>query len=151
MIPKAELKSFLEAVKAGEITLEAQQDPQEVYAGNVEYKANNGWTLVVFNDCNEYDYIDMVRASDGREIDFDDIYNDCHAVFSYDAVSWRRLGIPGYVSCRCVKCGAEIRLLKENVFLCGDGRCDKRRVPPEPTLITIRAKVDPATSSSASP
>ena len=59
----------MEAVCRGEATAHADPSPDDVYAGDVEFKLSNGWTVVVFNDCDEWDYIDHIVAPDGRTID----------------------------------------------------------------------------------
>src|SRR5262245_61185316 len=71
MISEDELLRFLSQVENGSVRLMPEDEPQAVYAGNVRYAASNGWTLVVFNDANEWDYIDSVEAADGRKLDFD--------------------------------------------------------------------------------
>lgn len=43
---------------------------KDVYAGNVRFRIG-GYTVTIFNDCNELDYIDSATAPDGREGDFD--------------------------------------------------------------------------------
>lgn len=43
----------------------------ETFAGDVEFVLVNGWRVVVFNDCNSWDYIDSITAPDGRTWDFD--------------------------------------------------------------------------------
>lgn len=42
----------------------------DVYAGNVRFRIGD-YTVTIFNDCNELDYIDSATAPDGREGDFD--------------------------------------------------------------------------------
>ena len=32
----------------------------------------DGYKLIIFNDCNQVDYVDYAIAPDGREADFDD-------------------------------------------------------------------------------
>ncbi len=44
---------------------------KSVYAGDVRFRIGN-YTVVIFNDCNELDYVDSAAAPDGREGDFDD-------------------------------------------------------------------------------
>lgn len=44
----------------------------EVYAGNVTYKCDNGWTVVVFNDCCSFDYVDSMIAPNGEKFDSED-------------------------------------------------------------------------------
>lgn len=60
-----ELLSFFRAIESGRLKLLAELELQRVYAGNVKYRAANGWTLTVFNDANEFDYVDEVRSADG--------------------------------------------------------------------------------------
>ncbi len=38
--------------------------------GNVRYIASNGWRIVVYNDADEWDYIDSIVTSDGRIFDY---------------------------------------------------------------------------------
>lgn len=61
-----------ESVCAGRAAATASEDPVEVYAGNVEYRLTNGWTVVVFNDCGEWDYIDSMISPDGDKLDYED-------------------------------------------------------------------------------
>ena len=41
-----------------------------VYAGDVRFRVGD-YTVVIFNDCNELDYVDSAIAPDGRVGDFD--------------------------------------------------------------------------------
>jgi len=68
---EVELSQFLKAVEDGSVSLTPEQEPQDVYAGNVGYIASNGWRIVVYNDANEWDYIDSITTSDGRAFDCD--------------------------------------------------------------------------------
>ena len=43
---------------------------ESVFAGEVEYLAN-GWTIVVFNDCDSFDYFDSAISPDGKRLDYD--------------------------------------------------------------------------------
>lgn len=43
----------------------------EVFAGEVEFRFC-GWEITLFNDCDGLDYVDSVRAPDGRFGEFDD-------------------------------------------------------------------------------
>lgn len=43
---------------------------KDIYAGDVRFRIG-GYTVVIFNDCNELDYVDSAIAPDGREGDFD--------------------------------------------------------------------------------
>jgi hypothetical protein len=57
-----ELRKFLKAVEDGSVSLIPEQEPQDVYAGNVSYLGSNGWRILVFNDANEWDYIDSITT-----------------------------------------------------------------------------------------
>ena len=46
-----------------------------VFCGNVEYVVD-GWIVVVFIDCNDWDYVDSVVAPDGRKGEFEDWFGD---------------------------------------------------------------------------
>ncbi len=70
-ISEIEALNFLKAIEDGLISLRSVQDPQEIYAGNVSYTASNGWLITIFNDANEWDYIDQIQSEDGRILNFD--------------------------------------------------------------------------------
>lgn len=95
---------FLKQIETGEVQLSAEVDPQDVYAGNVHYAASNGWKIVIFNDCNEWDYVDRVESSDGRAWNFGDDDDEGEPIsHGYDVsneVAWERYGIPGYLKSR---------------------------------------------------
>lgn len=48
---------------------------QRVYAGNVEFEIG-GYRVVIFNDCDELDYVDSVVTPDRRIGDFEDWYRN---------------------------------------------------------------------------
>jgi len=121
-ISEAELLQFLKAIEDGSVVLQADDDPQGVYAGNVSYAASNGWRMTVFNDCNEWDYVDRVQTADGRSLDFDAI-ESMPLAGAYDPsteVAWSRYEIPGYCTFRCKQCGTslEAMALRQLPFLC---------------------------------
>lgn len=127
---------FLYAIERGEIALVAEKCPQDVYAGNVGYVAANGWTVVVFNDCNEWDYVESIILSDGTRLCFWDYtdgegksldINDPKAkldpqweqVRSYKprpALRWIAYHIPGYLNWRCERCGRWKKSTDGDVF-----------------------------------
>lgn len=147
MISTEELEAFLYAITAREVELVADADPQDVYAGNVVYRASNGWTIVIFNDANEYDYIDSIESADARTIRFDDIDARLTWWEIDDARAWRYFGIPGYCMFRCTACGARIPDGIERKrpmvppFLCGDSTCIGKQDPPDGTWIRVRPYV----------
>jgi hypothetical protein len=131
-IQEEELLQFLKSIEEGVVSLEPESIPQDIYAGNVSYKASNGWWIRIFNDCNQWDYVDQVVAADGRSVDFNEI-DDCMPIAREyapeDEVAWSRYGIPGYMRFRCGSCGVDIKgpELEKGGFLCV--RC---RLPGQP-------------------
>lgn len=71
-----EAKAAMDAVCRGEATAWARPTPDEVFAGNVHFHLSNGWQVIVFNDCDEWDYIDQIIAPDGRTIDIPEPVTD---------------------------------------------------------------------------
>jgi hypothetical protein len=107
---EVELSQFLKAVEDGSVLLTPEQEPQDVYAGNVSYVASNGWRIVVYNDANEWDYIDSITTSDGRTFDWDAL-DEMPAVDTYEPrgeIAWTRYGIPGYSRFRCKACATRL-------------------------------------------
>jgi hypothetical protein len=107
---EVELSQFLKAVEDGSVSLTPEQEPQDIYAGNVSYIASNGWRIVVYNDANEWDYIDSITTSDGRNFDYDAL-DEMAAVDTYELsgeIAWTRYGIPGSCRFRCKSCGARL-------------------------------------------
>ena len=121
-ISEAEALAFLRAIETGEILLTPQENPQSVYAGNVLYSAANGWTITIFNDANEWDYIDEIKAPDGRKITHDDMFHSMPALENYelsDEIAWQRYGIPGYCIFRCMRCAQKLPYeQRQEPFLC---------------------------------
>lgn len=67
-IPADELLAELQAIENGDITIKPTgRTADETYCGDVTYRASNGWTIVVFNDCNCWDYLDSAVTPDGRQ------------------------------------------------------------------------------------
>jgi hypothetical protein len=107
LISESEVLQFLKGIEDGSVSLQPDADPQDVYAGNVTYAASNGWQIRIFNDCNEWDYIDRIETPDGRNVGFDAL-DEMPSVRDYDPgdeVAWSRYGIPGYMKFRCRFCG----------------------------------------------
>ena len=122
-IQEEELLEFLKAIEEETVSLQPESIPQDIYAGNVSYKASNGWRITIFNDCNEWDYVEKVVAADGRSLGFHEIDDGMPIAREYmpdDEVAWNRYGIPGYMRFRCQRCGADIKgpELRKRKFLC---------------------------------
>lgn len=111
VISEDDLLEFLKAIESGDITLKPEDDPQDVYAGRIRYTASNGWRMVVFNDANEWDYIEAVEAPDGRALDFCgiDTMSTARCYEPSGDASWTRYGIPGYRRFRCKECSADLK------------------------------------------
>ena len=124
-IPEEELLEFLKAIEEGTISLQPEECiPQDIYAGHVPYTASNGWRITIFNDCNEWDYVEQVIARDGRALSFDEIDDLMSVAREYtptDEVAWSRYGIPGYMRFRCANCGTDI---EPKVLPKAEYRCD---------------------------
>jgi len=73
MISEKEILSLLKDIEEGKLKIEASIDSININSGNVIYSINNGWEITIFNDSNTWDYIDSIKASDGREINFDEL------------------------------------------------------------------------------
>lgn len=121
---EGELSQFLKAIENGTVQLTPEQEPQDVYAGNVSSIASNGWRIVVYNDANEWDYIDSITTSDGRIFDYD-VLAEIPAIDTYEPsakTAWIRYGIPGYCRFRCKACGTKLTKPKggsmRQPFLC---------------------------------
>ncbi len=86
----AEVLGVLDAADRGELNLETVGRPwEEVYAGNVEYRVatpEGDWCVVVFNDCDSWDYVDSVTAPDGRSWEY--LSEDVSRPMSMDVVNW---------------------------------------------------------------
>ena len=98
-VTESEVLDFLHSIEGGAVTLIPKQDPQEVFAGPVDYVANNGWFLTIFNHANEWDYIERIRTADGRECEYDEIFACMPAMDAYKPsaeIAWTRYRIPEY-------------------------------------------------------
>ena len=126
-ISDTEIWTFLRQVELGDITLspEGAREPQTIIAGNVSYTASNGWNIVVFNDANEWDYIDEISTSDGRRITFaevEEFYPELARYQPTEQISWLRYRIPGHLRTECARCRT---LLKRNELRQHHLKCGK--------------------------
>jgi hypothetical protein len=67
---------ILNAVDRGEITASPAL-PKDMYCGSVKHILSNGYKVFVFNDCDEWDYIEAIETPDGKVIDFWTYLWDC--------------------------------------------------------------------------
>ncbi len=96
-LPETDVLAFLRAVELGEVTLTSAVEPAE--ATVIRYAASNGWEIAVFNDANEWDYIEWIQTPDHR-IEYEDIEQLMPKVAAYEPapeVAWDAYGIPGYM------------------------------------------------------
>lgn len=110
-----DILDLLDAIERDEVmlTVVGGVAPQDVYAGSVDYLISNGGRLSIFNDCNEWDYIERVTLPDGRVFHYDSIADhgdeveddaevgdpprpSVRAYVPLPEVQWRCYGIPGY-------------------------------------------------------
>lgn len=99
---EAEVWKLLGDIEVGTVTLTSLGEPQNGN-GPVWYEASNGWELRIFNDANEWDYLEDVRSPDGRVTLHADISVHMPRVASYRPsaeVAWARYGIPGHMKRR---------------------------------------------------
>ena len=101
--------AFLRQIESGELTLTPINDPQYVYAGHVPYLASNGWKITVFNDANAWDYVDLIKTPDGKELEYSEMSPELQSYDPGDDVAWQCYGIPGYCVFRCTICGELLR------------------------------------------
>ena len=64
--------AILNAIGADEPADLVGEGWRDTYAGNVTWTFR-GWTIVVFNDCMDWDYIDTIVATDGRRWEFEEM------------------------------------------------------------------------------
>lgn len=101
----ARVGAFFDAIASGQVRLTSEVEPQEVYAGHIDYVAHGdgyeGWQLSVFNDCGRWDYASSLDLPDGEAF-FDEeqieemLQMTGHAPRPDPAVAWERYGIPGF-------------------------------------------------------
>ena len=73
VIPDPEIRQALDQADRGEVTIAAvgPEDWMETHKGGImEFRLGNGWSLAVFNDCGQWDYLEWVLAPDGRREEY---------------------------------------------------------------------------------
>lgn len=93
----------LEKIHKGELTVAPIETIDEAnFFGNVAYAISNGWSIVVFIDGGEFDYIDSVTTGDGTIFDFDEIWKLAEkedGTITPRSDEWNRLR--NYRGCTC--------------------------------------------------
>ena len=104
--------AFLHAIEKGEAPLQTDREPQSNVV--VHYAVHRGpwagWQLDVFNDCGEWDYLELVQDPSGAKVEYSgpqspSLEKEWGEVFGYRpprGLWWRRYGIPGYLRFRAV-------------------------------------------------
>jgi hypothetical protein len=70
---KEDLRQLLQDIDAGKVQIQMQDNGAGTH---VSFHTDNGWKLLVFNDCGCWDYIDRAEHPDGRILDVFDILAD---------------------------------------------------------------------------
>lgn len=75
-LPPIDASAQLIRLIRGEITWQAVGESwHDVFAGDVEFLTSDGWTFVLFNDCDGFDYVSSVTAPDGRRHEYGGHFN----------------------------------------------------------------------------
>jgi len=76
-VTREEVAQILRGIAAGDVNVEVQGETwDETFAGDVAFNLSSGHHIVIFNDCDDFDYVDSVILADGRCGDFDDWKGD---------------------------------------------------------------------------
>lgn len=84
-LTEAETLAVLQAIDRGEVTL----NPEDVaaasdnYCGVEHFRCSNGWEFWIFNDCDQWDYIELAQAPDGRNVEFGFLANNWPSVYAF--------------------------------------------------------------------
>lgn len=135
MFTNEQVSAVMGDIAAGRVTVRPTIDPAKVYAGNVRYEASNGRTIVVFNDCNEWDYLDSIEVDGEVVATFGSMYpDDADGAVDFEEIvgadMWRIWRIPGWITCRCHGCGEVVereRMPEEHEGLTRCSSCDEVR------------------------
>jgi hypothetical protein len=65
----SQIWDLIHAIENGSVTLTPTAS-DFAYCGNIEYTASNGWRVIVFSDCEEWDYFDRFVSPTGEILDF---------------------------------------------------------------------------------
>lgn len=86
----SEVVALLASISAADPAEIVGRSWTEAYAGNVTWTFR-GWTIVVFNDCMSWDYLDEVIAPDGRRWDYDEMADEVRFWVPTTADGWPSL------------------------------------------------------------
>lgn len=136
MISSVKANKIINKILAEEISIvpHGNRLPQQIYAGNVQYNITGKYSnygLIVFNDCNQFDYIDSIVSSDFTMCVFD--FSTISSIDRFkisEEKAWEIFRIPGYLKFRCEACGTFISSKDDNkdAFYCSNLNCFLSRV-----------------------
>lgn len=136
---------LLRQIEHGEVLLNALGvDPQEEYCGNISYRTSTRLNLIIFNDCNEWDYVDSVWKGNIRLFDYDQpgFLVEFDHYRPSEEISWQRYGMPGYMKCRCILCGRvfqRLAAIAKYGFVCPPGTAHETPLLPRLCQVELRA------------
>jgi hypothetical protein len=96
-LDEQQIFDFLRKIENFEILLTCDREPQYVYCGVITYVATNGWEIRIFNDCNEWDYIESVKSNNGQSLYYDDMSDSLGNYRTSEEIQWKAYGLPGYL------------------------------------------------------
>jgi hypothetical protein len=93
-VTEQDIVAMCEAVDAGElsVTLEGGETWDQAYSGDMSFLLGNGFRLVVFNDCGEWDYIESYVAPDGTKTEVE-YFGEPSLLFDWEPKHFARWGI----------------------------------------------------------
>ncbi len=108
-----EVFSFIADIESARIAIEPHVRPEEVWSGEVRYKASNGWQLILYIRGGRWRYIkaiimDPSRRSSETELFYEDFAVSMPDLIEYhpsDQVRWNIYRLPKLVTRTCDGCG----------------------------------------------
>ena len=67
-VTEKKILHMLKEIEKGKLKIDWINKDSTDFCGDAEYKISNGYTLVVFNDCYSFDYVDSFKDPDGNLI-----------------------------------------------------------------------------------
>jgi hypothetical protein len=98
MAREERIAAVLNAADRGDVGISyGPWDHGDRFCADLEYKLSNGWTVVVFNDCGDWDYIDSVITDTGERFEFRLVEHWCNWQPSNpERWGWRRTTFSGW-------------------------------------------------------
>jgi hypothetical protein len=72
-LPESEALALLKSIESGEVKVTPVNGPPEYFDVYASYTTPCGWSLCVFNDVGEWDYLESIKSPDGREWNYSDV------------------------------------------------------------------------------